>query len=116
MGSYLPKAQLQMQSTGASFCIFSWSNGQLFYYLHIFSPCLNQVIELFRSKESFQGKVDSGSNWKAAWPRMSLKWHLFLRLSLGFVRRFLSFVGKHLSFYPKDVCQFSVFFILIKRS
>ena len=42
---------------------------------------------------------------------MILEWHLFLRLSLGFVWKILSFVGKHLSFYAKDVCSSSVIFI-----
>ena len=42
---------------------------------------------------------------------MILEWHLFLRLSLGFVWEILSFVGKHLSFYAKDVCSSSVIFI-----
>ena len=46
---------------------------------------------------------------------MILEWHLFLRLSLGFVWKMLSFVGKHLSFYPKDACSFSVFFIYINE-
>ena len=89
MGSYILKAQLQMQSTGASFSMFLWSNNELlskFYYLVIFSPCLNQLIKFFRSKENFKKKVDSDSNWKATWPRMSLKWYLFLELSLGFAR------------------------------
>ena len=69
------------------------------------------LMELFKSKESCKEKFDSNNNWKTAWPRMILEWHLFLRLSLGFVWKMLSFVGKHLSFYPKDVCSFSVFFI-----
>ena len=43
------------------------------------------LMELFKSKESFKEKVDSNNNWKTAWPRMILEWHLFLRLSLGFV-------------------------------
>ena len=42
---------------------------------------------------------------------MILEWHLFLRLSLGFVWKILSFVGKHLSFYAKDVYSSSVIFI-----
>ena len=45
---------------------------------------------------------------------MSLKWYLFLGLSLGFARKRLSFVGKHSGFYPKDVCSFSLFFYLNK--
>ena len=92
MGSYILKAQLQMQSTGALFCMFLWSNNQLLLKI------------LFRVKENFKKKVDSDSNSKAAWPRLSSKWYLFLRLSLEFVRKFLNFVGKHPSFYPKDVC------------
>ena len=51
-------------------------------------------MDLFKSKESFKEKVDSNNNWKAAWPRMILEWHLFLRLSLGFVWKMLSFVGR----------------------
>ena len=74
MGSYLLKAQFQMQSTGASFCMFLWSNNQLWSKTllpaYIF-PCLNQLIRLFRSKENFKKKVYSDSNWKAAWLRMS---------------------------------------------
>ena len=77
------------------------------YYLLIFSPWVNQVVKLFRRKENFKKKVDSDSNWKTAWPRMSLKWYLFLRLSLGFVRNFFSFVGKHPISYPKDVTSMS---------
>ena len=69
------------------------------------------LMELFKSKKSCKEKFDSDNNWKTAWPGMILEWHLFLRLSLGFVWKMLSFVGKHLSFYPKDVCSFSVFFI-----
>ena len=102
MGSHHLKAQLQMQYTGASFCVFLWSSNSLlskFYYLFMFSPCLNQLIELFRSKENFKEKIDSYNNWKAAWPRMSLDWHLFLWLSLWFVRKILNFVGKHLNFH-----------------
>ena len=98
MRSYLLKEQLQLQST-ETFCICLWSNNQVlskFYYLLIFS---------------LQGKSWFGDNLKTVWPRMILEWHLFLRLSLGFVWKMLSFVGKHLSFYPKDVCSFSVFFI-----
>ena len=53
MGSYLLKAQLQMQSA----------------FLYVF----NQLIRLFRSKENFKEKVDSDSNLKAAWPRITLK-------------------------------------------
>ena len=97
MGSYLLKAQLQMHSTGALFCIFLWSNNQLlskFYFWLIFFPYLNQLIELFRSKEYFKEKVDSDNNWKAAWPRVSLKCHLFLRLSLGILWEKSKFLPK----------------------
>ena len=51
-------------------------------------------MELFKRKESFKEKVDSNNNWKTAWPRMILEWHLFLRLSLGFVWKMLSFVRR----------------------
>ena len=74
------------------------------------------LMELFKSKESFRENVDSSNNWKTAWSRMILEWHLFLRLSLGFVWKMLSFVGKHLSFYPKDACSFSVIFIQMKTN
>ena len=58
------------------------------------------LMELFKSKESCKEKFDSNNNWKTAWPRMILEWHLFLRLSLGFVWKMLSFVGK-IKFLPK---------------
>ena len=48
-------------------------------------------------KKMLQGKVDSNSNWKTAYPGLILEWHLFLILSLKFVRKILSFVGKHLT-------------------
>ena len=72
------------------------------------------LMELFKSKESCKEKFDSNNNWKTAWSRMILEWHLFLRLSLGFVWK--RFVGKHLSFYPKDACSFSVIFIQMKTN
>ena len=56
------------------------------------------LMELLKSKESFKEKVNSKNNWKTAWPRVILEWHLFLISSLGFVWKMLSFVGKHLSF------------------
>ena len=123
MRSYLLKEQLQMQSTETSFCIFLWSNNQVlpkFYYLLIFSPLIKwnsthchliYLMELFKGKENFK-KVDSNNNWKTAWPRMILEWHLFLRLSLGFVKKKkkekkkLSFVGKRLTFYSKIFMYF----------
>ena len=73
-------------------------------------------MELFKSKENCKEKYDSNNNWKIARSKMILEWHLFLKLSSGFVRTMASFVGKHLSFYPKDVCLFSVFFIWMKMS
>ena len=66
------------------------------------------LVELFKSKERFKEKVDSGNNWKTD---LILDWHLFWRLWLGFVWKMLRFEGKHLSFYPKHVCSFSAFFI-----
>ena len=75
-------------------------------------------MELLKIKESVKEKVDSNSNKKTAWTRMILEWwHLFVRLSLGFVWKMLSFVGKHLRFYPKDfcVCSFSEFFHLNEK-
>ena len=71
-------------------------------------------MELFKSKENCKEKFDSNNNWKTAWPRMILEWHLFLRLSLGFVWKMLSFVEKHLSFYPKDVF-FCIFYLNEKK-
>ena len=56
------------------------------------------LMELFKSKESYKEKFGLNNNWKTAWPGMILEWHLFLRLSLGFVWKMLSFIGKHLSF------------------
>ena len=43
------------------------------------------LMKLFKSKESCEEKFDWSNNWKTAWPRMILGWHLFSRLSLGFV-------------------------------
>ena len=43
------------------------------------------LMKLFKSKESCEQKFDWNNNWKTAWPRMILGWHLFSRLSLGFV-------------------------------
>ena len=69
------------------------------------------LMELFKSKESWKKNLISNNNWKTTWPRMILEWHLFLRLSLGFLWKMLGFVEKHIHFYPKYVCSFSVFFI-----
>ena len=69
-----------------------------------------QVMELFKSKESFKEKADLNNNWKTVWARMILELHLIL--SLGFVRKILSFVGKHLSFNQR--CLFSFFISLFK--
>ena len=44
---------------------------------------------------------------------MILQWHLFLRLSLGFVRKMLSFVIKHLSFSQKVSVHFLYFLFKI---
>ena len=65
MGSYLLKAHFQMQSTGASFCMFLSSNSQLLAKTLLpafIFPCLNQLIRLFRSKENLKEKVYSDSN------------------------------------------------------
>ena len=69
MTSYLLKKQPEMQSTETSFCIFLRSNNQVllkFYYLIRFFFALIrlnsrycQLMELFKSKESFKEKVDS---------------------------------------------------------
>ena len=49
------------------------------------------LMDLFKGKESCKEKFDSNNNWKTAWPRVILEWHLFLRLSFGFVWKMLSF-------------------------
>ena len=74
-------------------------------------------MELFKSKESFNEK-DSNTDWKTAWPRLILEWHLFLRLSSGFLWKMLIFARKHQSFYPKNVCvcSFSVSFYLNEKA
>ena len=100
------KEKLQIQSTKTSFCICLWIIIKC--YLN-FITCLCfplslirwnsshcHLMELFKIKESYKEKFDSNNNWKTAWPRMILEWHLFLRLSLGFVWKMLIFVGKHL--------------------
>ena len=70
------------------------------------------LMELFKSKESCKEKFDSNNNWKTAWPRMILEWHLFLRLLLGFVWKMLGFVGK---FLPKRcLFIFCIFHFLFK--
>ena len=73
-------------------------------------------MELLKSKESCKEKFDSNNNWKTAWPRMILEWHLFLRLSLGFVWKMLSFVGKHLSFYQRCLLIFCFSYLNEKES
>ena len=67
------------------------------------------LMGLLKSKESCKEKFDLNNNWKTAWPRMILEWHLFLRLSLGFLWKMLSFVGKHLSFTQKMSVHFLYF-------
>ena len=67
------------------------------------------LIELFKSKESCKEKFDSNNNWKTAWPRMILEWHLFLRLSLGFV-------WKTSKFLPKRCLFIFCIFFKMKRS
>ena len=99
------KEQLQKQSTETSFCIMLVYEVIIKWYLN-FITCLYfplvlirwnsnhcHLMELFKSKESFKEKVDSNNNWKTAWPRMILEWHLSLRLSLGFAWKMLNFVG-----------------------
>ena len=77
------------------------------------------LMELFMSKESFKEKVDSNSNWKTARPRMILKWHLFLRLSLRFGWKMLSFCGKTSEVLPKRrlfiFCKFLTLPLLKKK-
>ena len=76
IGIYLQPTWFQMQCSGASFCIFLFSNYQglsRFYNLLSFSPWLRsnssqcQVIDLFKSTESLKEKVHSGNNWKTEW-------------------------------------------------
>ena len=71
------------------------------------------LMELLKSKESCKEKFDSNNNWKTAWPRMILEWHLFLRLSLGFEWKMLNFVGKH-QFLPKRCLFFHFLYFLFK--
>ena len=100
MGSYLLKSSFKFNLQKHHF-VCLWINNQVlskFYYLLIFSPCFNQmkIVPTVSCKEKFDS-----NNWKTAWPRMVLEWHLFLRLSLGYVWKMLSFVGKHLKLLPK---------------
>ena len=119
MRSYLPKSNFKFNLQKHHFvCLWSIIKCYLNFINCLYFPLALirwnshcHLMELFKSKENCMGKFDSNNNWKTAWPRNILEWHLFLRLSLGFVWKMLSFVGKHLSFYPKDVCSFSVFFI-----
>ena len=67
-----------------------------------------QLMELFNSKESFKEKFTLDNNWKTAWSRMILEWHLFLGLSLRFIGKIWSFSGKHPDFTQK-MPSFSVF-------
>ena len=64
------------ECSGASFCIFLWSNYQQlskfsFYDLGLFSPCyrssssLCQVMDLFKCTETFKEKIHSDNNWNA---------------------------------------------------
>ena len=79
-----------------------------------FITCLYFSLSLIRwnSSQRFKEKVDSNNNWKTACPRMILEWLLFLRLSLGFVRKMLSFVGKHLKFLTnKCLFIFCIFYL-----
>ena len=71
IGIYLQPTWFQMQCSGASFCIFLFSNYQglsRFYDLLSYSPWLRsnssqcQVIDLFKSTESLKEKVHSGNN------------------------------------------------------
>ena len=58
-------------------------------------------MELFRKKKKVAKKIDSANNWKTAWPRMILEWHLFLELSIGFVWKNVEFIRKTSKFLPK---------------
>ena len=94
MKSYLLKEQLQLQSTGTSLCTFAYFYEVItnrypnFFTSSFVSLVLNrwnsshsQLMELLKIKRRFMEKVDSDNNWKTAWARMILGWHLFLRLS-----------------------------------
>ena len=70
-----------------------------------------QLMELFKSKESFKEKVDSVNNWKTAWPRMIVEWHLFFKIIIKICKKAFEFCGKTFKFYPKDVFLFSVFLL-----
>ena len=85
---------------------FSLQKDHFVYFFEVIIKCF---LNFIKSKESCKEKFDSNNNWKTAWLRAILEWHLFLRLLLGFVWKMLSFVGKHLSFYSKDVCSLYVF-------
>ena len=72
------------------------------------------LMELFKRKENFMEKVDSNNNWKTAWPRMILGWHLFLRLScIRICKKNVEFCGKTSKFLPKR-CQFIFCIFLFK--
>lgn len=95
--SYLLQAQLQMQFTGASFCILLWSNYQLlskFYYFLILSFSWDQTVastnsRYVRAKEVSKEKLIQIINWKAAWRRMSLQWHLLFKIIIRIYKKVL---------------------------
>ena len=74
--SMTSNAMFRRQCSGASFCIFLWSNYQQlsrFYDLLLFSPCCRssgshcQVMYLFKGKESYKENFHSDNNWKTEW-------------------------------------------------
>ena len=69
-------------------------------------------MELFKSEESFK-KIDSKNNWKFAWPRMILEWHLFLRLSLEFVWEMFS--QENIEVFTQKVSVHFLFFYLNEK-
>ena len=83
-----------------SFCIFLGSNNQLlfksYYLFALYIPLVFirsnssycQLMELFKSKESFKKTFGSDNSWKPAWSIFILGGYLFLILSLGSVSHF----------------------------
>ena len=62
------------------------------------------LMELCEDQRTFQGRfkenVDSNNNWKTAWTRMILEWHLFVRLNHYNLYENVEFCGKSSKFLP----------------
>ena len=96
MGSYLLRPRLQMQSTGASFCKFFMNNQLLSKILLLmFSPCFNQLIKLFRSKENFKEKI-YGCMTKNEFEVISI-----FKIIIRICKKIFEFCGKTFKFLPK---------------